>query len=533
MALGVRVAMPIAQAGEMTRDGEPPRQERHDPWLDHQSLCQVASLFQRDISPLVAIEMLDDQPWADHPRHQPESLFCDITGIAHLFDGEEGLLRAAETLLSQRNLVARIAIADSVGAAWAIAHYASQHTANTKSGWIAPSGAGQEPILPLPVEALRIAPQTVSTLRRLGVERIDQLLSLPKNGLATRLGKPLVRRIEQAIGEIDEPLTVHRQLADDTYTLDLEYPTDDQKILVNRIEGLIEKARAGLATRNRGALRLTCRLDLAVHPPLTLEIGLFAPTLEVDHLTGLMTHQIESKRLPSSVVRLTLSVKLTGPLCSSQTSLFENDSCDADAASMSGSAISRLVDSLSGRLGRDAVIGVTLDDDPLPENAYSCWPLAGNGRALGRSKSTPRSRTAKSSLVSSPRPGSAPENSRPPFNRTRSNHDPSPEHAMRRPLSLLVRPLPLVVDPNASYCVPDQRLPDRFRLDGIVHQVIRYWGPERIETGWWKGPSVRRDYYRIETDRGLWWWIFRSLVREPRASDTQTSRHWMLHGRFT
>ena len=63
-------------------------------------------------------------------------------------------------------------------------------------------------------------------------------------------------------------------------------------------------------------------------------------------------------------------------------------------------------------------------------------------------------------------------------------------------------------------------LPSAFTLQQRPHRVTRYWGPERIETGWWRGRSVRRDYYRVETDRGHWFWIFRQL------DDGQ----WFLHG---
>ncbi len=553
VAMGVRIAMPIAQASEMTRAGGcQPRIEQHDSWLDQETLGQIATLLQENISPLVAIEMLDDHPWAGHPLHQPESLLSDISGIAHLFAGEIGLLHATKELLATIGLVGRMAIADSVGAAWALAHYAKPYDANavvqqdrSVDGFIAPHGTSRQQIASLPVESLRIAPATVATLRRLGIEGIDSLLQLPKSGLATRLGKTLVRRIDQATGEIDEPLTVHRQPADHCYTLELEYPTCDQRILADRVGKLIEKARAGLATCNRGALRFTCRLDLTVHPPLTFEIGLFAPTLDVHHLTGLMINQVENKKLPSCVVRITISVTLTGPLRSSQTSLFKNDSYDANTSAnwMSGSAVCRLVDALSGRLGRDAVLGVMMSDDPLPENGFHVWPLTGNKSMAKKKPMAKKPKTFRSRRPSESSRLSAPghdltfrDSSRQYFNAEKIRHssdDPSPEDAMRRPLSLLVRPIPLQVENGSSLCSSDHWLPDHFRLDGVNHRIVRYWGPERIETGWWKGPSVRRDYYRIETDRGLWWWIFRELVSKAHDADTKNGDRWMLHGRFS
>ncbi len=413
-ALGVRLLMPIAQAGEMVQENvsgsssrdsairvsplfqQSAKIRQHDPQLDDQALQQIAALLQQSISPLVSIEALDDKPWAGHPRHQSESLLCDITGVTHLFGGETGLLKAANGLLATKGLSGRMAIADSVGTAWAMSHYgpASEH------GFIAPSGQSQRVIAALPVEALRIWPDTVATLSRLGIENIGQLLRLPRGGLATRLGDALVRRIEQGVSEVDEPIGVYRPPAEDWASIALEYSTSDQKILADRIERLTKQVRAGLATRQRGAQRVTCRLDLSAHPPLTFEIGLFAPTIDADHLSGLMINRLESIKLSSCVERITMSVTLSGPLRSAQVSLFGNQLCDGSRSTdcMSGSSLSRLVDSLSGRLGRDAVLSVKLEEDPLPENGFSVSPLAGNSAASGKSVSPTSLRRSKNCI---------------------------------------------------------------------------------------------------------------------------------------
>ena len=99
----------------------------HDPVLDAQAIEQLAAELQQHVSPLVAIESLDAKPWAGQAIHAPDTLLCDITGIAHLFGGEAGLLKAAEEQLQRRGLQGRLAIASSVGAAWALAHY-RRHT---------------------------------------------------------------------------------------------------------------------------------------------------------------------------------------------------------------------------------------------------------------------------------------------------------------------------------------------------------------------------------------------------------------------
>ena len=55
---------------------------------------------------------------------------------------------------------------------------------------------------------------------------------------------------------------------------------------------------------------------------------------------------------------------------------------------------------------------------------------------------------------------------------------------------------------------------------GQQHRVTRSWGPERIQTGWWRGNYIRRDYYRVQTDTGRSFWLFRAQGR------------WFLQGVF-
>lgn len=536
--------MPIAQAGEMVQKNASgssspnllPGIRQHDRQLDDQTLQQIAARLQQHISPLVAIETLDDKPWAGHPRHQSEALLCDITGVAHLFGGEIGLLKTTNRLLAAEGLSGRMAIADSVGTAWAMSHYSQATSANAAQGanqygLLVPPGQSQQAIASLPVEALRIGPDTVTTLSRLGIENIGQLLRLPRSGLATRLGSSFVRRIEQAIAEIDEPIGVYRPPAENSATLTLEYSTGDLKILADRIERLTKRVRAGLATRQHGAQRIACRLDLSAHPPLTFEIGLFAPTIDADHLSGLMINRLESMNLPADVERITVWATLSAPLRSVQVSLL-----DGSIDCMSGSSLSRLVDSLSNRLGRESVLSVKLEEDPLPENAFSVSPLAGNSRS--RKFASPQSpRKPKTSHRSNRFSASSAQK---PYREhrdvlTAALYQPSPDDAMRRPLSLLAKPIPLAVAfGNGPFHrhVSSPRLPSRIHLDGVIHRIVRDWGPERIETGWWKGPSIRRDYYRVETDQQRWWWIFRNLVSNTQAADTKPCYCWMLHGRF-
>lgn len=162
--------------------------------------------------------------------------------------------------------------------------------------------------------------------------------------------------------------------------------------------------------------------------------------------------------------------------------------------------------------------------DPLPENAYAASPLAGRSQKP-QSTSTKQRKSSPSS--------------------SRLSNFPCAADAMRRPIQLLPQPHALNACKNdvrfseslspkmapslstPAALMPCRSLPSAFRYAGQVHEIVRNWGPERIETGWWNGYWYRRDYFRIETSRGQWWWIFKDLNQAENAD-----AGWYLHGLF-
>lgn len=579
--------------------------EEHAPLDDRDALYKLAGWIGQRISPLVAIETLDKKRWAGQRIHQPDSLLCDISGVTHLFGGETELMRHTQSLLGRHGLTASMAIGDSVGAAWAIAHRTiNQDAERSAVQMIAPHGAALSILQPLPAETLRICPQTIATLRRLGVESIGQLLRLPRGGLATRLGQPLVTRIAQVLGEVDEPLHYHHAEPPATAVHELEYPTDDVEILKHRLGILVDEVKARLVTIQCGALSLNCHLDLTAHPPLTLKVGLFAPTLDSDHLCRLLINALERQRLASTAHRITLEITQSAPLRTSQGLLSDSffdvgfmersperspdqsgqrpldvgsmrsntgpaggpaktsarvqnvsgmptsttktrrkpkkrSSRQTDGSQKSGKEIARMLDTISGRLGRSRVKGIALSADPLPENAFKTFPLTGSPSAAARVSfcAAPSLATEDAGTDTAP-----------------TRHD-----ALRRPTLLFPDPIPV----TPTYVVPasfgqppcsDPEIPTGFRFQNTVYQVNQWIGPERIETGWWSGPQVRRDYFRVETDRGETWWVYRVLpplgnrsdnahteqrdnrskTRGVNRSESQkSSGEWRLHGLFS
>ena len=158
--------------------------------------CQL-QIVERcgQFSPIVGFDPTD--------RH---SVFLDITGLAHLFGGETAMAEAIVRDLAQLGYTVRLAMADTIGAAWAAVHYAvignQQSTINNLQ-----SSAF---LHPLPIEALRLPAETVRLLHELGLVRVGQLEALPREEFLSRFGAVLLRRLDQAFGRLNEPVPAWR-----------------------------------------------------------------------------------------------------------------------------------------------------------------------------------------------------------------------------------------------------------------------------------------------------------------------------------
>ncbi|MCA1605868.1 MAG: DNA polymerase Y family protein, partial [Acidobacteria bacterium] len=179
LQLGIRPGMPVAEAKAIepalwVQDDDPP--------ADCRALEQLAVWAER-FSPIVGLE--------EGPA--PECLLADVTGCASCFHGEDRLIQRALGELHEQHWQARAALADTIGAAWALAHH-------VRSWVVTPPGEAAQALLPLPVTALRLPDEVLETLAELGIERIGQLQTLPRSGLPGRLGPLVLARLDQALG---------------------------------------------------------------------------------------------------------------------------------------------------------------------------------------------------------------------------------------------------------------------------------------------------------------------------------------------
>jgi protein ImuB len=437
--------------------------EPYDAAQDMHALGRLAEWASK-FSPIVALEA----------RERRHSLLVDITGCAVCFGGEDKLLERAVRELREQEWNARVAIADTAGAAWGLAHYGD-------APFCTRPGETEAAVLPLPVAALRLPDEIVSCLAELGIERIGELMALPRSGLPARLGPVLLDRLDQALGRLPEVLVPHRPLPMVESTFSFEYASDERGAIDYALNQLIDCVCRMLEQRHVGARRVECLLYHEAARPSRLEIELVRASRSARHLGMLFRARFERVAVDEPVCAVSLRVPVTVPLDGSQCEIF-----DADVVRDAGE-LARLVDELSNRLGREAVTHGQLVADAQPEYACRYEPAIQKG--------------VRNLLWAS---GVADEQK-------------VPDTFCMRPLRLWTEPIGI---PTTS--VVPEGPPVRFRWAGNEYAITRSWGPERIETGWWRGQDVHRDYYLVETASGARFWIYR------RRDDGQ----WFLHGCF-
>ncbi len=499
----VNVSSPTAAScRNVPRREEPYYIARHQRDEDRKALLRLAAECEH-FSPLVGFETT---PGVSEARWQtvPACLCLDVTNIAEHFGGETMLAQTMARFMERRGYRVRIALADTVGAAWAGAHFGAAwaKTLNEASGhregkswparssyWVIASGTLPSALLPLPIEALRLDHAAIGDLQHLGIFRIRQLTALPRAALAARFGAQLVQRLDQAFGQVEELIEPYRATPAFRREYHLERPTKNRRVIEEIERRLIQQLCHVLATHGQGVFELVCRCQCEMAAVATLaaktetaanhvqlQVGLARPTVAADHLFELIRLRAERIVLPGPVTSIEIRITRSGPLETRQRLLF------SDADRPEPQSFTRLVDRLAGRLGRAAVVRPHLEPDRQPEHAYLYEPVV-TGPKHARRKSNRLTRDLRRFVM--------------------------------RPLSLRSPPVSLghlETRPNGS--------PLCFYLEQKKYRVVRHWGPERIETGWWRGRSVRRDYYRVETEGGQHFWLFR------RREDGQ----WFLHG---
>ena len=460
-ALGLRPGMPLADARAMHPGLCVAAEDAH---ADRALLANICDWCLR-WTPLAALD-------------PPDGIFLDISGCAHLFGGEEGLLADVLQRFDRLGFHARAAIADSAGAAWAMARYGDD------MGTIIAPKCAREAIEPLPLAALRLDVETVSALASVGLKCIADILDLPRAPLAARFGAGLIEKLERALGRLEQPISPLLPVA--PYVAERSFPEPIGRI--EDVEGvtlaLARRLKPMLERRGEGARRLELCLFRTDGAVKRVAAGASRPLRDPDQIAALFSERFAAlgdeldPGFGFDLVRLSALTAEAAPPVARQ---FGESAEEEDLA--------RLVDRLGARLGLNRVQRMIAGDTWLPEQAAAAAPA----------------------YCTAPDPHG--------WN-TADPDAPAPA----RPLRLFERPEPI----DAVAEVPDGP-PVRFRWRRALHQVVRAEGPERIAPAWWSaGPKPTRDYYRVEDDAGQRFWLFREGLY---ALETAHPR-WFLHGLF-
>lgn len=440
-------------------------------------------------------------PWAaptGDPMTGEAGLLLDITGCAHLFAGEVGLLRRVVGGVARAGLTVRGAIADTVGAAWAVARAgpalaggpdaAPDPAAPIGRAILAPARISAEADIglartldPLPLVGLRLPPPVIADLERLGVRRIGQLRDLPRGSLARRFERLVLDRLDQAFGTIAEPITPCQPLAPFGARLAFAEPIGRTEDVEAALDRLLVTLCADLERAGQGARRLVFTLHRVDGQATPLAIGTSRPSRDPKALARLFREDLQGLDAGFGFEVLALAAPVTDPFVPRQDHLDQPQGAAPED-------LAGLVDRLVLRLGPDAVFRAVAHPAHQPERAIRrVAPIAHRVQA------------PLTAIV--PDPPAAPP---------------------CRPIRLFDPPIPI----DATAPVPDDP-PLLFRWDRTVHRVAKADGPERIGPDWWQdrpgGPP--RDYYRVEDETGRRFWLFRD-----RPMTASAPVRWYLHG---
>jgi protein ImuB len=446
-----------------------------------------------------------------------DGLRLDVSGVAHLFGGEEELVRDIERRFADLGLTARVAIAPTAAAAWALSHYGSRRDAETQRGWpklLRASASLREILSPLPVAALRLDARSVQILERLGLKTIGQLAEVPRKSLQRRFREaenPL-DALDRALGHRDEPLTAAPHEPPPRALVKLAEPATHPEAAAQALERLVPDLARQLEERKLGARRLHLagyRVDGSV---AGTGVATAIPSREPRHLRRLLADKAASLDPQFGFDAFALTASWCEPLGAAQESLVEEPDGDMEVA--------KLVDRLSVKLGPERVRRPAPVESHVPERA-SGW-VSAVCSSLSRSDGEgdhPKPKAKDGGGVGAkPRHQAASRHGPPP--------QPSAREELKRPHHLLDRPEAIAV----VYATPEG-LPRRFVWRRLVHDIARVEGPERIAPEWWRERSNARlrDYYRVEDGEGCRYWIFREgVIGDGRGG----APNWFIHGLF-
>jgi len=454
-------------------------------------------------------------PWV--AEEVPNALVIDLTGCAHLFGGELGVIQQMESDCLDLGLSVHIGLADTKGAAWALARYAGQPLGLSRTGdvidqeapatrsravkrrnWerggqpprlqlsqgglgrIAAPGFTRQALAPLPVAALRLEDHVITSLNRLGLHRVENLTDQPRAAIARRFGKGTIYRMDQALGVAPEPVSPAKQSLHFACRLTLPEPIGLIEDMLAALDKLLPRLAASLTAKGRGVRRLRLEAYSTDQTMQSVEAGLARPSADVARIRPLLVIKLKDIKAEFGIDVLRVVAVQTEPIYAHQNK-GKIEAGPAVAARLSqNTELDDLIGKLGARIGLEAITRLHPGDSHIPEKA---------AQVLAAAWSMPQ---------------------------------------LDWPIVLRARPL-IYFHPEPVVAAEVPKVPLHFKWRGQSHELQSAQGPERIAPEWWLEErawrSGTRDYWQVVTKSGDRLWLYFS-------HGGAISGGWFCHGRF-
>ncbi len=429
----IEAGMPVADAKAMVPDlqvfdEKPKRAEQ---------LLKAIGKWCIRYTPIVALDL-------------PNGLILDISGCAYLWGGERAYLKEIVVRLRGLGYDVRAAIADTIGAAWAISRF----------GQVTPiieNGEQTSALLALPAAALRLESAILTRLQKLGLYTIASFISMPRSVLRRRFGEELLLRLAQALGQAEEyiqPIMVPEPWQERLPCMEPIRTKVGIEIAITRLlETLcLRLQQEGMGIRT--AILKCYRVDGKIQQ---VEIGTNKASHHVQHLFKLFELKVASIAPGLGIELFILEALKVEEVSLSQEALW------AANPGLDHEGVAELLDRITAKVGTGVIHRY------LPDEHY--WP----------ERSIKQASSLQEPMVASWR------NDKP------------------RPIRILAKPESIEV----TAPIPDYP-PLMFRYKDKVHHIKKADGPERIEQEWWIENGEHRDYYNVEDQDGQRYWLFRA-----------------------
>lgn len=388
-------------------------------------------------TPIVAIDL-------------PDGLILDISGCAHLWGGERGYLKEIILKLRAKGFDARGAIADTIGAAWAVARFG-------KVSPIIAGGMQAGAIMHLPPEALRLEADILERLRKLGFRTIGSFMSMPGSVLRRRFGNDILVRLRQALGFENEPIIPIIPPVPYQERLPCLEPIKTATGIEIAIQELLEQLCTRLQSEGMGVRKAVLKCYRVDGKMVQVGISTSRGSHSVSHLFKLFSLQIDKIEPALGIELFILEAPKVEEIDPVQEQLWANQ------PGLEDTTLAELLDKLAGKVGASTISRY------LPVEHY--WPERSVKQAVSLQEQPPTDWCTN----------------------------------RQRPVRLLSRPESVEV----MALIPDYP-PKIFVYRGKRHTIQKADGPERIEREWWLDQGEHRDYYTVEDTDGCRYWLFRS-----------------------